>query len=251
MCASTKAIDVGCGVGGPMLNIHRFTDADITGITINDYQVKLGNRYCSEAGAEKKCRIIQGDFQKVDQYFQPDTYDVAFAVEATCHSPDRVQCFSGIAKVLKKGGLFAGYEWVVLPENGFDKNNRDHLRIKEGIECGNGLPTLATPDEIVKALEDSGFEVLETYDANENMNSKYEVPWHQPLHGSFTLSGFRMTRIGRICTHGIVTLLELLRIAPQGTTRVSAMLNKTALSLVEGGKQQIFTPSFFFLARKK
>ena len=34
-----KVLDVGCGVGGPARNIARFSGADITGITINDYQV--------------------------------------------------------------------------------------------------------------------------------------------------------------------------------------------------------------------
>ena len=49
----------------------------------------------------------------------------------------------------------------------------------------------------------------------------------------------------------MVSLLETLRIAPKGTTHVSAMLNATALDLVEGGKQELFTPSYFFVARKK
>jgi len=66
-----------------------------------------------------------------------------------------------------------------------------------------------------------------------------------------SLSGFRMTHIGRICTHAMVTLLEKCRIAPKGTTHVSAMLNATALDLVAGGKKEMFTPSFFFLAKKK
>jgi sterol 24-C-methyltransferase len=60
---SKKCVDVGCGVGGPMRNIQRFTGADITGVTINEYQVKVGNRYCEEQGVDKKCRSTQGDFQ--------------------------------------------------------------------------------------------------------------------------------------------------------------------------------------------
>lgn len=251
MGPNTKALDVGCGVGGPMRNIQQFTGADITGVTINEYQVKVGNQYCKQKGIDQKCRIIQGDFQKLDELLEPNTYDVAFAVEATCHSPNRVECFSGVNRALKKGGYFTGYEWVVLPEKGFDKNNKDHLRIKEGIEVGNGLPTLATAKDIVKALEDSGFEVIESFDANRNVHSDYEVPWYETLNGSFTLSGFRMTRFGRVCTHILVSTLEFLRIAPKGTVRVSALLNATAIDLVDGGKQEIFTPSFFFLARKK
>eukprot|EP00522_Entomoneis_paludosa_P004377 CAMPEP_0172471224 /NCGR_PEP_ID=MMETSP1065-20121228/67709_1 /TAXON_ID=265537 /ORGANISM="Amphiprora paludosa, Strain CCMP125" /LENGTH=400 /DNA_ID=CAMNT_0013229319 /DNA_START=80 /DNA_END=1282 /DNA_ORIENTATION=+ len=251
MGPNTKAIDIGCGVGGPMRNIQQFTGADITGVTINEYQVKVGNKYCAQKGIDKKCRLVQGDFQKLDEIFEANTYDVAFEVEATCHSPDRVKCFSGVNRALKKGGMFVGVEWIVLPERGFDKNNKDHLRIKEGIEVGNGLPTLATAKDIIAALEKSGFEVLDSFDANRNVHSEYEVPWYDTLNGSFTLSGFRMTRLGRICTHIMVSTLEFLRIAPEGTTRVSALLNATAIDLVDGGKDEIFTPSFFFLARKK
>lgn len=247
----SKVLDVGCGVGGPMRNIQQFTGADITGVTINEYQVKVGNQYCAQKGIADKCRLVQGDFQKLDEIFEPNTFDMAFEIEATCHSPDRVKTFSGINKLLKKGGVFVGYEWIVLPESGFDKNNADHLRIKEGIEVGNGLPTLATAADIKNALEKSGFEVVEAFDANRNVHSEHEIPWYETLNGSFTLGGFRMTRVGRVCTHALVSTLEFLGIAPKGTVRVSALLNATAIDLVDGGKQEIFTPSFFFLARKK
>jgi len=65
-----------------------------------------------------------------------------------------------------------------------------------------------------------------------------------------SLSGFRMTRPGRIVTHAFVTILETLGIAPRGTTKISGILNATAVDLVLGGQQEIFTPSFFFIARK-
>ena len=126
-------------------------------------------------------------------------------------------------------------------------------------------------------LENSGFEVVDVFgkctltppsccslahitcrlsvtspDANKNVHSGQEVPWYQTLYGSFTLKGFRMTRLGRICTHTLVTTLEFLRIAPKGSAvRVSSLLNATALDLVEGGQKEIFTPSLCFVARKK
>jgi sterol 24-C-methyltransferase len=110
---------------------------------------------------------------------------------------------------------------------------------------------LATPEEIVEALEAAGFEVIDAYDANKNVHSEHEIPWYQTLKGSLSLKGFRMTRLGRICTHLLVSTLEFVRIAPKGSVRVSALLNATALDLVEGGEKELFTPSFFFLARKK
>jgi len=62
-----------------------------------------------------------------------------------------------------------------LPERGVDKSNADRLRNKEGIEVGNGLPTLTTSIPINQALEAAGFEVLEARDANRGMHSPHEI----------------------------------------------------------------------------
>lgn len=246
-----KVLDVGCGVGGPMRNIQQFSGSDISGVTINEYQVRVGNQYCKQKGIDQKSRLVQGDFQKLPEKFEAGSFDAAYAFEATCHSPDRVTCFSGVNHCLKKGGLFAAYDWIVLPEQGYDGKNQNHVRVKEGIEVGNGLPTLATSEEILKNLRDAGFEVLDSFDANRGVHSSNEIPWYQTLKGGFSLKGFRMTSVGRMCTHALVSTLEFVRIAPKGSVRVSALLNATALDLVEGGEKEMFTPSFFFVARKK
>eukprot|EP01036_Dinobryon_divergens_P030848 gene30848-40156_t len=242
-----KVLDAGCGVGGPMRNIAVFSGASIEGITINEYQVKIGNKYNGQNLLQDRCKSVQGDFQQLpwaDGYF-----DCAYEIEATCHSPDRVITFTEIARVLKQGGRFAGYDWVVTDR--YNPNDKDHVRIKEGIEVGNGLPTLATPEHIVECLEKSGFEVEAHYDANQNVHASNEIPWYDTLNGKMSVSGFRMTYVGRLVTHSMVWTLELLRIAPKGSTRVSALLNATAIDLVDGGKKEIFTPSYFFVARKK
>lgn len=244
-----RALDVGCGVGGPMRGMAVFSNCCIEGITINEYQVKIGNKYNREHGLADKCVLKQGDFQNVPKVWPAEYFDAAFEIEATCHSPNRVDTFSGIAKVLKKGGLFAGYEWVMTDK--YDKNNKDHVRIKEGIEVGNALPTLVHYTHVVECMEKSGFEVLDHYDANRGVHNANEIPWYDTLNGKMSLSGFRMTHIGRMCTHAMVWTLETIRIAPAGSTKVSALLNATAIDLVDGGKLEIFTPSYFFIGRKK
>jgi sterol 24-C-methyltransferase len=231
-----------------MRNISRFTGCGVTGITLNEYQVKVANKYCAMQGLEDRCKVLQGDFQDIGDKFDAETFDGAYQIEATCHSPNRREVFRGIGKCLKKGSIFCGYEWVVLPS--YDKNNAGHVRIKEGIEVGNGLPTLVTGDEIKSALADSGFEVLEAFDANQNQHTEQEIPWYATLQGGLSLKGFRMTKVGRTCTHGLINTLEFLGIAPKGSVAVSALLNATALDLVEGGEKSLFTPSYFFVARK-
>uniref|UniRef100_A0A0A9CQG4 Smt1 n=2 Tax=PACMAD clade TaxID=147370 RepID=A0A0A9CQG4_ARUDO len=51
-------------------------------------------------------------------------------------------------------------------------------------------------------------------------------------------------------TRTMVKALEYVGLAPQGSERVSNFLEKAAEGLVEGGKKEIFTPMYFFLARK-
>jgi len=241
-----KALDMGCGVGGPMRNMAIFSGGDITGITINQYQVNIGNKYNENAGLADRCRIVQGDFQHLPW---PDNhFDCIYEVEATCHSPDRVQTFGGAFRVLKPGGYFGGYEWIMTDK--YDANNPRHVQCKEGIEVGNALPTLVHYTKVVESLQKAGFEVIEFYDANRGVHSPHQIPWYDTLDGKMSLSGFRMTRLGRSCTHALVWLLETLFIAPAGSTKISALLNATAIDLVDGGRDEIFTPSFFFLARK-
>lgn len=242
-----RVLDVGCGVGGPMRNIAIFSGANIQGITINQYQVNVGNKYNQSFGLSHLCNSMQGDFQNLP--FEENTFDAAYEIEATCHSPDRVVTFSGVNRVLKSGGQFAGYEWAMTDK--YDPNNSDHVRIKEGIEVGNALPTLVHYMDIVRNLEEAGFEMVDYYDANRGVHNPNEIPWYDTLNGKMSISGFRMTHVGRICTHAMVWVLELLFIAPKGSTQISALLNNTAIDLVDGGKREIFTPSFFFIARKK
>ncbi|CAM9819532.1 unnamed protein product [Hapterophycus canaliculatus] len=146
--------------------------------------------------------------------------------------------------------MFGGYEWVVTDK--YEPDNEAHVTLKEGIEVGNGLPTLATPAIIKANLEEAGFEVVYAYNANETTHLESEIPWYHPLCGSFwSIAGFRQTHLGRVCTHGLVCTLELLRIAPKGSAQVSTLLNKTAIDIVKAGQLEIFTPSYFFAARKK
>lgn len=117
----------------------------------------------------------------------------------------------------------------------------------------NGIQTLATAADIIKALEDSGFEVLDSFDMNRDAHSECEIPWYQPMDDfiCFSKRNFRKSRFGRAVGKGLIYVLEFLFIAPKGLIRISQILDATARDLVDGGKKDIFTPSFFFLARKK
>ena len=92
--------------------------------------------------------------------------------------------------------------------------------------------------------------MLEHFDAA--ATSDDETPWYLPLWGETTsFMGIRRGRIGRRIARRTIGGLEALGIAPKGSKAVSQMLGRGADALITGGQSGIFTPSYFFLARKK
>lgn len=237
-------LDVGCGVGGPARCIARFAEAHVVGLNNNDYQIGRAKLLTKEARLDHLISYMKADFMHIPA--ADNTYDAIYSCEATCHAPDKVGVYSELFRVLKPGGYYATYEWVVTEQ--FDENDPEHVKIKKGIEVGNGLPDLEKPSLLTDALKEAGFEIVDSVDLAKKADP--ETPWYLSLSGSFSLTGFKHTRIGRTITHAAVSTLEYLKIAPEGTTRVSQMLCETADDLVEGGKKDVFTPMHFFLVRK-
>jgi sterol 24-C-methyltransferase len=132
----------------------------------------------------------------------------------------------------------------------YDDKNPHHVHLREALEWGNGLPRLTTIKQTIQALNDAGFEVIETFDTLAGTHSKTQIPWYAPLAGEFSIKGFRHHPIGRNITNIMCAALEILRIAPKGTTKVAKLLHKTAEDLVESGQLEIFTPDYFWLVRK-
>lgn len=239
-------LDLGAGVGGPMREIARFSGCKIIGVNISKYQIARGTKHNQHYGLQELCSFVEADFHKLP--FEDESIDAVYAIEATIHSPDKVKLFTEINRVLKKGGKFASYEWCVTDL--YDPNNRRHRQIKRDIEIGNALPELELTEHSVKCLEESGFEVLEARDfgVQDRLNP---IPWYEPLAATWNLSGIRNTWLGRYVTQTLVWSLELLHIAPTGTTKAHDLLQVAAQGLVAGGKTGTFTPSFFIVGQKK
>jgi len=99
-----KLIDLGCGIGGPLRNIAKFTGARITGVNNNAYQLRRATVENIKNNLHKTCNYEQADFNKLP--FDNNTYDGAYTIEATCHAPKRENVFSEVFRILKPGSFF-------------------------------------------------------------------------------------------------------------------------------------------------
>ena len=240
-----KILDIGCGVGGPLFEIARYSGATLVGLNINAYQLAKGRHTLMRKGLRERCSFVRGDFMDIP--VADRSFDAAYALEATAHAPDKFRVFSEIFRTLKPGGSFIAVEWCLTDRH--DPDNPKHRRLKDGIIIGNGLPFIATGREVVAAIEAAGFEVVAARDATEECDP--ETPWYRALQGrDISLGSVPRTPFGRAATTALARPLEAMRILPRGTVAVSALLNRAADDLVAAGIFGTFTPLFFVHARR-
>lgn len=236
-------LDLGCGVGGPAREIARFSGCHVTGVNMNDYQLQRFAELTHQAGLERLVDCRKSDFAQLP--FPDNSIDAVYQIEAFCHAGDLTKVFREVMRVLKPGGLFAGYDWVMTDK--FDDKNPAHMASKRGIMEGNGLPDIRTKDQMLKCVRDSGMELLDARDVDDGSS---DFPWYNTLASTFSVRGFTYSAVGRWTTGQLVRVLEAIRLAPKGTYKINDMLNRTATALVNGGKMGCFTATYLVQARK-
>jgi len=237
-----KVLDVGCGIGGPARTVARATKAHISGINLNPMQVQRAKDLTKQDGLSHLIDYFTGDFCKME--FKDETFDAAFAVEATCHAPRREDVFGEIFRVLKKGGYFSAYEWCITDKH--DPRNEKHVTMLKEIEHGNGLSCTIGTEQCLKCLQNVGFEIIDSSDV-----FKGDKTWYIPLVGNYLKpSTFEFTPLGTWLFTKILQLMERVGVAPKGVVKISDMLFEAAHGLTSAGAAGTYTPGFYFLVRK-
>mmetsp|Transcript_35134 Transcript_35134/g.100903 ORF Transcript_35134/g.100903 Transcript_35134/m.100903 type:complete len:388 (+) Transcript_35134:50-1213(+) len=244
-----KLLDCGCGIGGPARNIARFTGAAVKAVTINKFQVNRGNTLSSREGLRDQVELVQADFMKLP--FPDASFDGVYAIESTCHAPDRAKVYGEILRVLKPGAVFACYEWCLTDK--YDPTSAEHQKIKRDIEIGDGLPDLVHTSVCTKALGDAGFEVLEARDVTINGALDGGEAWYVPLTPSWNPLKWPRFQFNPVIFRIMPVLLRLfewLGVVPEGTEKTQVMLQAGGVGLALGGTQGVFTPAWLMVGRK-
>jgi len=185
--------------------------------------------------------------------FPDNSFDRVYSIEATCHAPSLEGVYSEIYRVLKPGGTYATYEWLL--DDSYDPTNPVHRQISYDIEIGDGIPAMVKKSVAVKAFENVGFELIHDEDLADKGD---EIPWYYPLAGQLRhcagvgdfLKVLLMTRPARFLSHGLLGVLGMLRLAPPDAQKTANALGVAADALVAGGEVKLFTPMQLYVARK-
>ena len=241
-------IDVGCGIGGPMRRVVREAGVKALGVNSNEIQLEKAKSLDAEAGIDHMVDYLACSFMDMGA-IADDMFDRGYAIESTCHAPDKAGAFAEIYRVLKPGALFWGQEMCMTDE--YDPGDSRHRAIKRELMHGIALKDIATTGEVNRDLETAGFEVIEGIDRAVEENSS-TTPWYQPMEtrGGTVGNALRRIPLGRKAFIGASRLAETLGMFPKGSADVVALMDRTANAYVAGGRTGIFTPLYCFLARK-
>ena len=241
-------VDVGCGVGGPMRRVASEAGVRVVGVNISEIQMDRAKSLNTEAGLDHMVDYLLCSFMDMSAVAD-GTFDRGYAIESTCHAPDKVGAFAEIYRVLKPGALFWGQEMCLTDR--FDPDDERHRAMKQDLRRGIALKDIATTAEVDRMLESVGFEFIEGMDRGAEENG-CTTPWYQPLETwSRTLgNSLQGVPLGRKTAIGGSRLAEMLRIFPKGAADVVKMLDQAASAYAAGGRSGIFTPLYCFLVRK-
>ncbi|KAF2007050.1 hypothetical protein P154DRAFT_517477 [Amniculicola lignicola CBS 123094] len=248
-----RVLDVGCGVGGPAREIVKFSGVNVIGLNNNDYQIQRATRYAETEGLSHKLKFTKGDFMQMS--FPDNSFDAVYAIEATVHAPSLEGIYSEIFRVLKPGGVFGVYEWLMTDK--YDNENPRHREIRLGIEIGDGISNMEKVEVALDAMKAAGFEMEHNEDLADRDAEDYS-PWYWPLSGELKYIAslgdiptiMRMTKLGRGIVHKFVGGLETIGIAPKGSQKTADSLALAADCLVAGGREKLFTPMYLMVGRK-
>ena len=160
-----------------MRRVVQEASVKVVGINTSEVQLEKAKSLNAEAGIDHMVEFIACSFMDMGS-IPDDTFDSGYAIESTCHAPDKAGAFAEIYRVLKPGSLFWGQEMCMTDK--FDPNDERHSFIKKELMRGIALNDIATTDEVNRDLETAGFQIIEGKDRAVDENAPI-TPWYQPM----------------------------------------------------------------------
>ncbi|MFJ3671083.1 SAM-dependent methyltransferase [Streptomyces sp. NPDC090106] len=148
-----RILDAGCGVGGPAIEIAKFSGSSVTGVNLVTTQLEIAREAAEQQEIGDRCSFVEGDI--MDLPFEDNYFDAVFSLEAICHTPNKHDAYSEIARVLKPGGTFIGTDWFCADS----MDPSEYARLIDPVCRTYMLPYMTSLQELESILKDVGFSV--------------------------------------------------------------------------------------------
>jgi cyclopropane fatty-acyl-phospholipid synthase-like methyltransferase len=164
-------LDAGCGLGGSAIWLAEQYGVHVTGITLSHDQARRASRAAARRGVAHLVNFAMIDFQLMA--LPADTFDIVWSIDAAAYSWDKSEFVREAYRLLHPGGrlvLIDGFR-TRRPFSADDESFMQRFAI------GWGTPDYVTAEEMLGALQASGFSDLRFDDV-----SKHAEPTINRLH---------------------------------------------------------------------
>jgi SAM-dependent methyltransferase len=163
----SSVLDVGCGTGGPALTISAYSGAHVTGVDLVPRHVERAREHAAEQGLASRTSFLVADATQLP--IDDAAFDHVFAIESAYHAADKPRFYGECARVLRRGGLFVGTDWLRRGAPGDE-------RLLEPVREHFAIPQLLTVEELEGQLVGAGLEpeVVEDLAAHGSVGRNWE-----------------------------------------------------------------------------
>jgi SAM-dependent methyltransferase len=101
----SRILDAGCGVCGPSIYFAQKRQLAIEAVTISPKQVREAQKRIDALHLNGRITVREGDFHRLAQIYEPDSFDRVLFLETICHARDYRTVIEQAMRLLKPGGL--------------------------------------------------------------------------------------------------------------------------------------------------
>lgn len=247
-----KVLDMGCGIGGPLRGVVKRTGANVTGVTINEFQVRRAKEITAglTPWMQERSHFVVQDYLTMED-FTSNTYDAVYYMESSLHCENRTKTFEQAFRLLKPGGRLVALEYVTLDK--WDPANPEMAELMTLHLRGNGAATTPTAAQAVGMVQKAGFEVREHFDYMAHGDEIYGDrvwPWWQDLQMNYRLHLPAAHPWVRGAQPYILSALAAIGLVPEEVPKTATLLNEGADGLSGLGMLGAITPQYYILGVK-
>lgn len=153
-----RVLDIGCGRGRIASHVATVSHAHVTGINIDDEQLKHARQFTKQKGLEKLTNFQKGDMNEIPFPFKDGTFDAVYHIQAFSYSKDLNKLLKEIHRILKPGGRMSSCDWATL--DNYNPKDAEHVKLVEKIKPLLGAIGTPSKEEYLAAFKQAGFKIL-------------------------------------------------------------------------------------------
>jgi ubiquinone/menaquinone biosynthesis C-methylase UbiE len=172
---SSKALDIGSGLGGAARALAEVVGCKVTGIDLTQEFCDAARVMSDWVKLGELTEFQQGDATNLN--FSDSQFNAAMTIHVAMNIPAKDKMYKEARRVLKPGGIFAVYD-ILQGEGG-------EALLPAPWAQDPSLSHLATTEEMTALLSDAGFNILDVQDSTEeSLNWLEERASSAPQSGS-------------------------------------------------------------------